>query len=121
MSKKFYYLSPEAFALIAGAKMPLQQRQILKAMALENVPMIGSDAVKSAIALCGLSTRQDHKVLYAWYARTNEGFGVVQVAEGWKPEPVTPVEDVPEEIEIEAIPAEIAIEAEKTSRRRHAA
>jgi len=116
--KKFYSLSAEAHAACAGSKMPLQQAQLLKAMALAQRPMTGVDIVKYAVEHCGLATRQRYEVLYAWYARGNEKFGAVMTTEEPKPQIPEPVQQV-EETDISDVVAEA--QSDKRGRKSHAA
>jgi hypothetical protein len=80
MSAKLYRLNLEAFAKMSAevAKLPKQQQIILKTMSEHCVDtgMKGSDIVDLAKKSYGLETRQKSTVLYAWYARSNEAFGV---------------------------------------------
>jgi len=75
MSKKYYSITTEQFNLVQGMKMPLQQKQILRAMSMMDRPSVGTAIVAYAIEHCNLQTKQSHDVLYAWYARSNERFG----------------------------------------------
>lgn len=96
-STKNYVINVDVFNSMSAqtAKLPKQQQIILKTM-VENCSetgMCGSDIIALAVKTNALETRQKYTVLYAWYARSNEQFGVsVQ-----KPEPITlaPVEDKP--------------------------
>lgn len=77
--KKFYIIDSEA--MMAGLAtlekpLPLQQQLILKAMCEMDRPATGSEIIAYAIEHKGLVTKQRHDVLYAWYARSNEKFGV---------------------------------------------
>ena len=80
MSAKLYRLNTEIFnKMIAEvAKLPKQQQIILKTMSENCVEtgMKGSDVIDLAKKSYGLETRQKSTVLYAWYARSNETFGV---------------------------------------------
>ena len=79
MSSKIYRLNLDTYKANAAAvaKLPKQQQQILATMAEHCVEtgMKGSDIVDLA-KKAGLETRQKSTVLYAWYARSNEAFGV---------------------------------------------
>ena len=78
MSTKLYMIDPVAYLASDLTKLPLQQRQILAAMnaSCTQQGMRGKDIVTLAVAQFGLVTKQDHRVLYAWYARSNENCGV---------------------------------------------
>lgn len=80
MSKKMYRLNNEIYHSLAAeiAKLPKQQQLILKTMYdyCTDTGMAGSEIIRLAIKDHGLETRQKHDVLYAWYARSNEKFGV---------------------------------------------
>ena len=52
---------------IAQDKLPLQQKQLYRALAESGRAMIGSDVVKLAMEKYNLVTRQDPAVLAAWY------------------------------------------------------
>lgn len=77
---KFYMIDPTVYSAKSAdiAKLPKQQQQILRTMANHCVDtgMRGSEIVALAVTELGLETRQDYKVLYAWYARSNEAYGV---------------------------------------------
>ncbi len=78
MSKKFYIIDAEVFkAEVAKLEkgLPKQQVQILQAMIDLGRPATGVEIVEHAKTR-GLETRQNPAVLYAWYARSNEKFGV---------------------------------------------
>ena len=97
-SGKLYFINLETYKSLSAqvAKLPKQQQQILATMA-ENcveVGMKGSDIVDLA-KKAGLETRQKSTVLYAWYARSNEAFGVSTTPPA-KPAEV-PAEQVPTE------------------------
>lgn len=78
-SGKLYRINLDVFNSLAAkvAKLPKQQQQILNTMVAHcvDVGMKGSDIVDLA-KKAGLETRQKSTVLYAWYARSNEAFGV---------------------------------------------
>lgn len=57
--------------------LPLQQRLILQALTLIDRPATGSEIIDYAVKNLGLQTRQQYNVLYAWYARSNEEYGVI--------------------------------------------
>ncbi len=76
--KKLYVIDAEVFKAETAKlekPLPLQQRQILAAMLDLSRPATGSEIVQHAVDR-GLQTRQRYDVLYAWYARSNEKFGV---------------------------------------------
>lgn len=79
-SGKLYRMNADVYASKLGeiAKLPQQQRIILQVMKNHcvAVPMRGSDVISIAVREYGLETRQKYTVLYAWYARSNEKFGV---------------------------------------------
>ena|SRR5689334_12277712 len=81
MSKngKLYFINLDTYKSLSAqvSKLPKQQQQILATMAEHcvDVGMKGSDIVDLA-KKAGLETRQKSTVLYAWYARSNESFGV---------------------------------------------
>lgn len=79
MSTKLYRINVDTFNGLAAqvAKLPKQQQQILHTMVAHcsETGMKGSDIVDLA-KKAGLETRQKSTVLYAWYARSNEQFGV---------------------------------------------
>jgi len=85
MAKKFYKFVGKA-ADLEKEKMPLQQKQILRAMADlmkdKDSKVQGSQVVDHAKANFKLETRQKSAVLYAWYARDNEARGFVKKLEG---------------------------------------
>jgi hypothetical protein len=79
-STKNYVINVDVFNSLSAetAKLPKQQQIILKTM-VENCTetgMCGSDIIALAVKNNGLETRQKYTVLYAWYARSNENFGV---------------------------------------------
>ena len=90
-SGKLYQINLDVYQSLASkvAKLPKQQQQILATMAEHCVTggMRGSDIVDLA-KKNGLETRQKSTVLYAWYARSNEAFGVFH---GTPAATVTPV------------------------------
>lgn len=77
---KFYMLNPAVYDAKSAeiGKLPPQQQKILRVMRdhCTVTGLKGSDVVKLAVETLGLETRQDYKVLYAWYARSNENYGV---------------------------------------------
>lgn len=76
--KKFYIIDAEIMAQEMAKlekPLPLQQRQILNAMVDLGRPATGTEIIAHAVDR-GLTTRQRYDVLYAWYARSNEKFGV---------------------------------------------
>lgn len=88
-SSKNYVINADIFNSLSAevAKLPKQQQIILKTMVehCTETGLKGSDIIALAVKNNGLETRQKYTVLYAWYARSNEQFGVsVQ-----KPEPIT--------------------------------
>lgn len=95
---KIYSLNLSIYTSLSGkvAKLPKQQRQILATMAehCSDKGMRGSDIVDIA-KKNGLETRQKSTVLYAWYARSNEQFGVYQASETTEPvtETTEPISD----------------------------
>jgi hypothetical protein len=85
MATKFYIIDPAAYeSAIAdratkGLKpLPLQQRLILQAFMSIGRPATGKEIIDYAVTHLGLQTRQRYDVLYAWYARSNEEYGVSQ-------------------------------------------
>jgi hypothetical protein len=87
---KFYLLNPTVYDARSAdiAKLPPQQQKILRIMRdhCTEQGMKGSDIVALAVEKLNLETRQKFTVLYAWYARSNENYGVytgheVQVSE----------------------------------------
>jgi hypothetical protein len=76
--KKFYIIDAEVM-IAEMAKLekglPKQQVQILQAMVDLDRPATGTEIIAHAVNR-GLTTRQRYDVLYAWYARSNEKFGV---------------------------------------------
>lgn len=80
MSKKLYLINADSFKVLSAeaAKLPKQQQIILKTMLTHCVESAksGTEVIELAIKNFGLETRQKPAVLYAWYARSNEGFGV---------------------------------------------
>ncbi len=81
--KKFYVIDAEIFQAETAKlekALPLQQRQILAAMVDLDRPATGTEIVAHAVSR-GLQTRQRYDVLYAWYARSNEKFGVTLKSE----------------------------------------
>lgn len=84
MAKKFYQFAGKVEA-VEKEKMPLQQKQILRAMADltkdGKAKVQGAQVVDHAKAKFNLETRQKSAVLYAWYARDNEARGFVKVVE----------------------------------------
>lgn len=104
-SSKNYIINTEIFNSLSAqvAKLPKQQQIILKTM-VENCTetgMKGSDIIALAVKTNGLETRQKYTVLYAWYARSNELFGV-------SVQSTKPVEEMP------------VVEAAPTKRAKHA-
>lgn len=79
-SSKNYVVDLSILAAKAAdiAKLPKQQQIILKAMSecCTETGMKGSDIIAHAVKNHGLETRQKYTVLYAWYARSNELYGV---------------------------------------------
>lgn len=79
-SSKNYVINADVFNSLAAevAKLPKQQQIILKTMVehCTETGMKGSDIIALAVKHNGLETRQKYTVLYAWYARSNEQFGV---------------------------------------------
>lgn len=77
---KFYRINLDVYSAKSEEikKLPNQQQIILKTMAENCVDegMRGSDIVDLAVEDYNLETRQKSTVLYAWYARSNENFGV---------------------------------------------
>ena len=84
MAKKFYQFKG-SLDKANQEKMPLQQKQILRAMhdlTKDGKSKVqGSQVVDHAKAKFNLETRQKSAVLYAWYARDNEQRGYVKVVE----------------------------------------
>jgi hypothetical protein len=77
---KFYLLNPTVYDTKSAdiAKLPPQQQKILRVMRdhCTETGMKGSDIVGLAVEKLNLETRQKYTVLYAWYARSNENYGV---------------------------------------------
>lgn len=96
-SGKMYFINLDVYKGLSAqvAKLPKQQQQILATMAEHcvDVGMKGSDIVDLA-KKAGLETRQKSTVLYAWYARSNEAFGVSTNAPVKPAEQPAPVEQV---------------------------
>lgn len=101
-SGKLYFINLDTYKSLSAqvSKLPKQQQQILATMAEHCVDtgMRGSDIVDLA-KKAGLETRQKSTVLYAWYARSNEAFGVSTNPPPAKPE--VPAEQIPEQAEPE--------------------
>jgi len=94
---KFYTLTTSDYqAQIVGAKLPLQQKQLYRALAESGKPMIGSAVVDLAIEKYGLVTRQDSAVLAAWYFSVKRRPSCVRLAN----EHDAVVESTPTSIEI---------------------
>ena len=86
MAKKFYSFVGKIEA-VEKEKMPLQQKQILRAMhdlthGKKDAKVQGAQVVDHAKAKFKLETKQKSAVLYAWYARDNEARGHVKQVEG---------------------------------------
>lgn len=86
MAKKFYAFVGKIEA-VNKEKMPLQQKQILRAMHdltkdSKDAKVQGAQVVDHAKTKFNLETRQKSAVLYAWYARDNEKRGFVKHLEG---------------------------------------
>ena len=84
MAKKFYVFAGK-LDTVNKEKMPLQQKQILRAMhdltKDGKTKVQGAAVVDHAKAKFNLETRQKSAVLYAWYARDNEARGFVKQVE----------------------------------------
>ncbi len=85
MATKFYMIDKSKFdeamenRTAQGLKpLPLQQRLILQAFLMIDRPATGKEIIDYAVTHLGLQTRQRYDVLYAWYARSNEEYGVSQ-------------------------------------------
>jgi hypothetical protein len=79
-STKNYIINIDVFNGLAAetVKLPKQQQIILKTMVehCSETGMCGSEIIGLAVKHNGLETRQKYTGLYAWYARSNEQFGV---------------------------------------------
>lgn len=95
-SSKNYVINVDVFNGLTAevAKLPKQQQIILKTMVehCTETGMKGSDIIALAVKHNGLETRQKYTVLYAWYARSNEQFGV-------SVQKTTPIIEVPAQVE----------------------
>jgi hypothetical protein len=92
MSAKIYRINLDVYKSNSAqvAKLPKQQQIILACMAKHCVEtgMKGSDVIDLAKKEFGLETRQKSTVLYAWYARSNEAFGVFHSVPTLAPIPI---------------------------------
>ena len=84
MAKKFYVFAGKINDA-EKQKMPLQQKQILRALhdltKDGKSKAQGSQIVDHAKAKFNLETKQKSAVLYAWYARSNEQLGFAKIVE----------------------------------------
>jgi len=85
MSKKYYSFAGK-LSDVDAQKMPLQQKQILRAMHdlckdTKNPRFQGAQIVDHAKEKFKLETRQKSTVLFAWYARNNEERGFAKIVE----------------------------------------